>query len=141
MRLLVSVRGSVEARAAVAGGADVIDAKDPARGALGPVRRDRLAAIPRAVGAARPVSAAPGDAGDDAMVAAAAAAAAGVAFVKLRLGGGTSEAPGRPFAPAPPRGVAPRSRAGPGGRPPPHAPARGPPVVRGRAAPDHPRSR
>src|SRR5205823_6162635 len=58
MRLLVSVRGSVEARAAVAGGADVIDAKDPARGPLGAVRRDRLAAIRLAVGAARPVSAA-----------------------------------------------------------------------------------
>ena len=95
MRLLVSVRGSVEARAAVAGGADVIDAKDPARGALGAVRRDRLAAIRRAVGAARPVSAALGDAGDAAMVAAAAAAARGVAFVKLGFGGVTSEAPAR----------------------------------------------
>jgi len=62
MRLLVSVRGPVEARAAVAGGADVIDAKDPARGALGPVRLDQLAAIRRVVGAARPVSAALGDA-------------------------------------------------------------------------------
>src|SRR5437763_278938 len=95
MRLLVSVRGSVEARAAVAGGADVIDAKDPARGPLGAVRRDRLAAIRRAVGAARPVSAALGDAGDAAMVAAAAAAAGGVAFVKLGFGGVTSEAPAR----------------------------------------------
>src|SRR5439155_1207379 len=40
MRLLVSVRGSVEARAAVAGGADVIDAKDPARGPLDTARKD-----------------------------------------------------------------------------------------------------
>src|SRR5256885_4242496 len=103
MRLLVSVRGSVEARAALAGGADVIDAKDPARGALGPVQRDRLAAIRRVVGAARPVSAALGDADDDAMAAAAAAAARGVAFVKLGLGGGASEAPARsPARPAPP---------------------------------------
>src|SRR5256886_14684884 len=106
MRLLVSVRGSVEARAAVAGGADVIDAKDPARGALGPVRRDRLAAIRRAVGAVRPVSAALGDAGDAAMVAAAAAAARGVAFVKLGFGGVTSEAPARALARAARRGAA-----------------------------------
>src|SRR6266576_3995962 len=106
MRLLVSVRGSVEARAAVAGGADVIDAKDPARGALGAVRRDRLAAIRRAVGAARPVSAALGDAGDAAMVAAAAAAARGVAFVKLGFGGVTSEAPARSLARAARRGAA-----------------------------------
>src|SRR5207302_6104293 len=108
MRLLVSVRGSVEARAAVAGGADVIDAKDPARGPLGPVRRDRLAAIRRAVGAARPVSAALGDAGDAAMVAAAAsaAAAAGVAFVKLGFGGVTSDAPARSLARAARRGAA-----------------------------------
>src|SRR5205823_1327156 len=105
MRLLVSVRGSVEARAAVAGGADVIDAKDPARGPLGAVRRDRLAAIRRAVGAARPVSAALGDAGDAAMVAAAAAAARGVAFVKLGFGGVTSEAPARSLARVAARGV------------------------------------
>src|SRR5256714_9658127 len=98
MRLWVSVGGPAEARAAVAGGADVIDAKDPARGALGPVRRDRLAAIRRAVGAARPVSAALGDAGDDAMVAAAAAAPPGGAFVKLGFGGGSSEAAARSLA-------------------------------------------
>src|SRR5256885_9430430 len=106
MRLLVSVRGSVEARAALAGGADVIDAKDRARGALGPVQRDRLVAIRRAVGAARPVSAALGDARDDARVAAGAAAAAGVAFVKLGFGGVTSEARARSLARAARRGAA-----------------------------------
>src|SRR4029077_12704545 len=105
MRLLVSVRGSVEARAAVAGGADVIDAKDPDRGPLGAVRADQLAAIRREVGAARPVSAALGDARDDAAVAAAAAAASGLAFVKLGFGGVTSEARARRAArAAPPRG-------------------------------------
>jgi uncharacterized protein (UPF0264 family) len=100
MRLLVSVRGPLEARAAVAGGADVVDAKDPALGALGAVRADRLAAIRRAVGAARPVSAALGDARDDASVATAAAAVArlGVAFVKLGLGGVTSDARARRLA-------------------------------------------
>src|SRR5256885_2524300 len=106
MRLLVSVRGSVEARAAVAGGADVIDAKDPARGALGPVRRDRLAAIRRAVGAVRPVTAALGDAGNAGRVAAAGAAARGVAFVKLGFGGVTTDAPARSLARAARRGAA-----------------------------------
>src|SRR2546430_16995385 len=104
MRLLVSIRGPVEARAAVAGGADVVDAKDPARGALGPVRLDRLAAIRRAVGAARPVSAALGDARDDAGAEAAAAPAAGLAVVKPRLRGGTGGAPGPRPGPPPPRG-------------------------------------
>src|SRR5256885_5043898 len=104
MRLLVSVRGSVEARAALAGGADVIDAKDPARGALGPVQRDRLAAIRRVGGAARPLSAALGGADDDAMAAAAAAPAPGGALRELRLRGGANGAPaGSPAPPAPPR--------------------------------------
>src|SRR6266496_1953163 len=106
MRLLVSVRGPVEARAAVAGGADVVDAKDPSRGALGAVRADRLAAIRRAVGAARPVSATLGDARDDATVAAAAAAARGVAFVKLGFGGVTSASQAQRLARAARRGAA-----------------------------------
>ena len=37
MHLLVSVRSAEEAASALAGGADVIDAKDPAAGTLGPV--------------------------------------------------------------------------------------------------------
>jgi len=37
MKLLVSVSSALEAREAKPGGADIIDAKDPARGALGPV--------------------------------------------------------------------------------------------------------
>src|SRR2546423_15048726 len=100
MRLLVSVRGSVEARAALAGGADVIDAKDPARGALGPVQRDRLAAIRRAGGAARPVSAPLGDPRDEAVVAARAGAAPGVALRRPGVRRGTSWARGRSPAPA-----------------------------------------
>ncbi len=36
MKLLVSVADAVEAHAALLGGADIIDAKDPTRGALGP---------------------------------------------------------------------------------------------------------
>lgn len=38
-RLLVSARNSAEAYAAIAGGADIIDLKEPARGSLGPVER------------------------------------------------------------------------------------------------------
>src|SRR5207253_9144383 len=103
MRLLVSVRGPVEACAALAGGADVIDAKDPACGALGAVSAERLAAIRRAVGAARPVSAALGDARDEGTVAAAAAAAAGAAFVKPGFGGVASAGPAPRLARAPRR--------------------------------------
>jgi (5-formylfuran-3-yl)methyl phosphate synthase len=112
MRLLVSVRGPVEARAARRGGADVIDAKDPAHGALGPVRGAALAAICRAAGAAHPVSAALGDVGDEgdgdgASVVGRAAAAArlGVAFVKVGFGGIASERWARRFAGSVRRGV------------------------------------
>src|SRR5207249_2667510 len=94
MQLLISVAGPAEARAALLGGADVIDAKDPRRGALGPVSLQRLAAIRAAVAGARPLSAAVGDATSEQAVAGAVAAAhsVGVAFVKLGLAGVTSEA-------------------------------------------------
>src|SRR2546427_5313283 len=65
MQLLISVAGPADARAALLGGADVIDAKDPRHGALGPVTLHRLAAIRAAVGGARPLSAALGDAADE----------------------------------------------------------------------------
>lgn len=61
MRLLVSVADAAEARAALDGGADIIDAKDPSRGALGAVDVTTLRAIVREVNGARPVSAALGD--------------------------------------------------------------------------------
>src|SRR5256712_12388438 len=101
MRLLVSVADPSEARAALEGGADVIDAKQPRRGALGPVRRDVLAAIRQVVGAARPVSAALGDARDEAALGRAAGGAAGlgVAFVKGGLAGGVTEQRARRLAP------------------------------------------
>src|SRR5207249_1208836 len=44
MQLLISVAGPAEAHAALRGGADVIDAKDPRHGALGPVSPERGAA-------------------------------------------------------------------------------------------------
>jgi uncharacterized protein (UPF0264 family) len=100
MQLLISVAGPADARAALLGGADVIDAKDPRHGALGPVPTHRLAAIRAAVGGARPLSAALGDAADeDALAGAVAAAAAlGVAFVKVGFAGVVSEARARRLA-------------------------------------------
>jgi len=62
MQLLVSVSDAAEARAAVEGGADIIDAKNPSMGALGAVRPDVLSEIRHAVDSSRLVTAAMGDA-------------------------------------------------------------------------------
>src|SRR5262245_36483593 len=85
MQLLVSVADAAEAVNAVAGGADVIDAKDAAAGPLGPVTVDVLTQIHRQVAGSRPVSAALGDATDELAIqrAAASFARAGTAFVKV----------------------------------------------------------
>src|SRR5438046_10308853 len=93
MHLLISVAGPAEARAALRGGADVIDAKDPRRGALGPVPLHRLAAIRAAVAGARPLSAALGDAASEQALAGAVAAAVagGGAFVRNGFAGVPSE--------------------------------------------------
>lgn len=64
MRLLVSVRDGDEAAAALAGGADIVDAKEPAHGALGMPSRAALDAIARAVPRDVPLSIALGDPGD-----------------------------------------------------------------------------
>lgn len=92
MQLLVSVVTAAEARAALLGGADVIDAKDPRRGALGAVTPRALRAICTAVRSRRLVSAALGDVLDEAGIARAAGAAAttGVAYVKVGFRGVTS---------------------------------------------------
>jgi uncharacterized protein (UPF0264 family) len=58
MQLLVSVADAADAVAAVDGGADIIDAKDPSRGPLGPVSPAALGAILAAVRGRRAVSAA-----------------------------------------------------------------------------------
>src|SRR5216683_2354210 len=68
MRLLVSVTCAAEASAALAGGADLIDAKDPQAGALGAVSAEVLREIYAAVAGQRPVTAALGDAGDEAAI-------------------------------------------------------------------------
>lgn len=87
MQLLVSVANADEAAAAAAGGADVVDAKDPTRGALGAVTPAAFARIRSAV--TTPTSAAIGDAEDDESVERDARAFrnAGALFVKVGFGG------------------------------------------------------
>ena len=87
MRLLVSVRDASEARAALAGGADIIDAKEPLNGPLGAVSADVLHEIAAIIGTAAPVSAALGDVHEDVMGRAVAARQAGVTFVKVGFAG------------------------------------------------------
>jgi uncharacterized protein (UPF0264 family) len=60
-QLLVSVRSPEEALAALAGGADLIDIKEPAHGSLGRATNDTIAAIIAAVNGCAPVSAALGE--------------------------------------------------------------------------------
>jgi (5-formylfuran-3-yl)methyl phosphate synthase len=94
MRLLVSVADGVDALAAIEGGADVIDAKDPARGALGAVSEARLGEIVDAVAGVRPISVALGDVGLDDGTGierlAAVAAGLGVDYVKVGFASGVS---------------------------------------------------
>lgn len=60
-RLLVSVRSAAEAAEALAGGADVIDVKEPSRGSLGRADDAVIGAVVACVAGRRPVSAALGD--------------------------------------------------------------------------------
>ncbi len=107
MRLLVSVSSADEARAALEGGADLIDAKDPASGPLGAVSIDTLREIVAAVGVACPVTAAIGDASSEAEVEALAHdfAAAGVRLVKIGLAGVADAARARALVAAAVRGA------------------------------------
>ena len=61
MQLLVSVRSAAEAKVALAGGADIIDAKEPSRGSLGAVSASALQEICAAIPDSRPMSVALGD--------------------------------------------------------------------------------
>jgi len=61
MRLLVSVRSAAEVAAAVEGGAEIIDAKEPMRGSLGAVDPAELARIIDAAPSGMPLSVALGD--------------------------------------------------------------------------------
>ena len=89
MHLLVSVTSAVDAAAALAGGADLVDAKDPAAGALGVVSIEQFRRIVAAVAGARPVTAALGDAADEPAIEQTARAFAGLgaSFVKLGFRG------------------------------------------------------
>lgn len=90
MRLLVSVVSAQEARRALAGGADIIDVKDPREGALGAPAPRILSEVVRAVGTAAPVSVALGDLPalpHTAALAARGAALSGAGYVKLGLRG------------------------------------------------------
>lgn len=60
-RLLVSVCNAEEARAALAGGADIIDVKDPTQGSLGRATPEAWAAIAAAIPAGIPLSLALGE--------------------------------------------------------------------------------
>ena len=90
MRLLVSVVSAEEALSALAGGADIIDVKDPGEGSLGAPAPRVLADVIRAVDARAPVSVALGDLPDlphTAALAARGAALSGAAYVKVGLRG------------------------------------------------------
>ena len=111
MRLLVSVASAADASAALAGGADLIDAKDPLTGALGAVSVEVLRQIHATVAGHRPVTAALGDAADEGAIECAARAftAAGASLVKLGFAGIASAADVAALTAAAVRG------AGPGG--------------------------
>jgi len=89
VRLLVSVANAAEASAALAGGADLIDAKDPAAGALGAVSPQVFRDIHASVAGERPVTAALGDAAGEKQIerAATAFAGAGARLVKIGFAG------------------------------------------------------
>jgi dihydroneopterin aldolase len=86
--MLASVTGPDEAEIAIAGGADIIDMKDPEAGAFGALPVKRIAATVAAINGRRPASAVTGDPGmapDAVATAVAAIAATGVDYVKVGL--------------------------------------------------------
>jgi uncharacterized protein (UPF0264 family) len=88
--LLVSVVSACEARRALAGGADIIDVKDPSQGPLGAPSPRVLSEVVTEIGGAAPVSVALGDLPNlphTAALAARGAALGGAAFVKVGLRG------------------------------------------------------
>jgi (5-formylfuran-3-yl)methyl phosphate synthase len=90
VKLLVSVVSAEEARRAVAGGADIVDVKDPGEGALGAPSPLVVSEVVRVVGGAAPISVALGDLPDlpnTAALAARGAALSGADYVKVGLRG------------------------------------------------------
>ncbi|MBI2480660.1 MAG: hypothetical protein HYV60_19155, partial [Planctomycetia bacterium] len=84
--LLVSVRDAVEAEAALRGGADIIDIKEPRAGALGPSDVGTWGQVRDVVAAVKPVSVALGELQDDS-VCDLARQAVGMQFAKIGLSG------------------------------------------------------
>ena len=92
VRLLVSVRNAAEAQIAVAGGADIIDVKEPQHGSLGFAGTDVLASVIAAVRQQVPVSAALGECSEwlrqqGSEARAAVSLPAGLRYTKLGLAG------------------------------------------------------
>jgi uncharacterized protein (UPF0264 family) len=89
VRLLVSASSAADASAALLGGADIIDAKDPLSGSLGAVAPGVFRDIAERVRGLRPVTAALGDALDEESLEGLARrfATAGAAFVKVGFAG------------------------------------------------------
>src|SRR4051812_2314771 len=98
VRLLVSVANAEEASAALLGGADLIDAKDPANGALGAVAPQVFLEIHARVSGERPVTAALGDAADTEDIERAARAFAGAGARLVKVGFAGIESADRAFA-------------------------------------------
>ena len=88
MRLMISVRDEVEAATALAGGADIIDVKNPDEGSLGAQPPHVITAIVKVLPPAIPVSASIGDVPNlpgTVALAGLGAALCGVRFVKVGL--------------------------------------------------------
>jgi uncharacterized protein (UPF0264 family) len=88
MRLLISIAAANEIPAALQGGADIVDVKDPAAGALGAASAEVLHAVCAELSPNHRISAALGDSdvpGGTLTLAAAGAAAFGARYVKLGL--------------------------------------------------------
>jgi uncharacterized protein (UPF0264 family) len=96
IRFLASVRNEDEARLALAEGADIVDCKEPAAGALGALPCDVVAAVRGAMPSHIPVSATVGDLPCEAAIlcnAALAMAGTGVDYVKIGFFPGTEPKP------------------------------------------------
>ena len=107
MQLLVSCASPLDALAAVDGGADIVDAKDPAAGPLGAVTFDVFRGIAAAVAGRRQLTAAMGDARSSTSVETDARmfASLGAALIKVGLAETTSAAEARTLAAAAIRGA------------------------------------
>jgi uncharacterized protein (UPF0264 family) len=83
MKFLASVTSAAEAREALAGGAQIIDAKDANQGGLAPLPLEIIRAIVAQVAGQVPVSATAGEGGDDLLFRCEAIAGTGVDYVKF----------------------------------------------------------